>query len=808
MGLFDNLNKRFSSTNSVGIGQTIEDLVNQAVSQRRGHERRWYDNNFFDDGYHFRVISRKTGRVIDHVNRGQGYVERAIPRASRQIRGVSNLLFAAEPYPVVYPERITVADYPPIVNPQTGKEEPNPEYEVKLKQAKDIARKRGMWLSNEWEEQQDLPIKLVDALLLAAKNSISWIQVYSDPQKQKLCTEVFDAFDVVVFGDRRETKDLPFMTKIKPMDFKEVMSNPMFDKNMLKSLTPDNKYATSEIKDAYMTARYGAKLTTKDQSTILVKETFIKEVLSEENQKRIVGMENGRDVLEGKAVGDTVMRHVFSAGGVTLLDEYVDYDEYPLIPIRFEPGPLYQVPFIERFIPQNKSLDIIVTRLEKWINAMIVGVYQKRKGENFQVSNFPGGQVMEYETTPLTQMQNGSVGQTPFAVVELLNKYIEEQGATTSTLGNLPSGVKSGVAIESVKTAEYSNLKIPIMMLKNSIKHIAERMLERGDKDILEPQEYSTIEDGEPEYFDVIGKRGYDLSQKVGKQLPEDVVVLDKKVKVRVEIEPGLGLTMEGKRQAMQEIINYMLELTKVSPDFIAPEAFKQVIKRFLETFGYGSTQEFMEAMDEGGAQGVSEETLEKMKLAVLEALMEAEEVGPKASEKRVVESKFGAMEALKDSGLTALANKPEEQKDWAERLSIAFKDLPEDTKAEVVVAMGLPRPQVPSPAGTEQMVDAQGMALAEGDQQLKGEEVDIKRGDQELKAKGLETDADLKGREIELKRGDQAIKAQDVKGKQELGKEQLKSQEKTAGATLKTKEKEIKLKAQAAKAKPVAKKK
>jgi hypothetical protein len=794
MGVFSNLARQFSSTNSQGIGMAVEDLVSQAVTQRRGHERRWYDNNFFDDGYHFRVISKKTGRVVDHVNRGSGYVERAIPRASRQIRGVTNLLFAAEPYPVVYPERISEADYPKVLNSQTQKEEPGPEYKAAMERAKDVARKRGMWLSNEWEEQQDLPIKLIDALLLAAKNSISWIQVYSDPDKQRLCTEVFDAFDVIVFGDRRETKDLPFMTKVKPMDFKEVMSNPMFDPKMLATLSPDNKYATSEIKDAYMTARFGSKQTTKDQSTLLVKESFLKEVLTEDNWAQAVKLGEANGAMEGKSKGDMIMRHPFSAGGVTLLDEYVDYDEYPLVPVRFEPGPLYQVPFIERFIPQNKSLDIIVTRLEKWVNAMIVGVYQKRKGENFQVSNFPGGQVVEYETTPLTQMQNGTVGNTPFSVVELLNKFIDEQGATTSTLASLPSGVKSGVAIESVKTAEYANLKIPIMMLKNSIKHIAERMLERAHKDILEPQEYSTIEDGEPQYFDVIGKKGYDLSQKVGKELPEDVTVIDKKVKVRIEIEPGLGLTMEGKRQAMQEIINYMLELNKVNPDFVNPEALKQVIKRFLETFGYGSTQEFMEAMDDASNQGVSDGAIEKMKIAVLEALQEAEEVGPKASEKRVMESQMGAMTALKDTGVAAMANKPEKEESLMDKMSISFKDLSFDAQKQFLAQYGI-QINEPTPAAADTAKTLSEIGLNEEDQQLraqgqqtdaevKREELNLKKGDLGLKAQGQQS-------EQELKKGDLNLRAQGQQATQHLAEKQLTSQEKQAKMALSAKAKQ-----------------
>jgi hypothetical protein len=95
MDLFQNLAQKFSQTSTEQIGTAIESLTNQAIMQRRSHERRWYDNQFFDDGYHFRVISKKTGRVIDTVSRSSGYIERAIPRASRQIRSVANLLYAA-----------------------------------------------------------------------------------------------------------------------------------------------------------------------------------------------------------------------------------------------------------------------------------------------------------------------------------------------------------------------------------------------------------------------------------------------------------------------------------------------------------------------------------------------------------------------------------------------------------------------------------------------------------------------------------------------------------------------------------------
>lgn len=706
MSLLDDLKNKFSQTNSEHIGQAVEELVNAAVRMRKVHERRWFDNNFFDDGYHFRVVSKRTGRVIDHVNYTNGYIERAIPRASRQIRAVSNLLFAAEPYPVIYPERITMEQFRDPTTGQINMEK----YQAALDVTKRVAKLQGNWVSNEWLEQE-LALKLIDVVLNAAKSSVAYIQVYSDTEKEKICTDVLDAFDIVTYGDRRELKEEPFMSKALPMDLLDVIKNPLFDEAKVAKLTPDNKYATSEIKDAYMRVRFGSKVPSDQKNgSILVKETFMKEILTDENWKQAIKGDTG-GAMEGKSHGDMVMRHVFSAGGVTLRDEYIDYDDYPFADFRFEPGMLYQTPFIERFIPQNKSVDVIVTRLEKWVNAMVVGVYQQRKGENMQLSNFPGGQILQYETTPLTQMNQSSVGNTPFNVIEMLDKYIDEQGSTTAGGISVPQGVKSGVAIESVKATEYASLKISTLMLKKTMKRVTELMLERADKDYMEPHEVSYVEDSQPEYFDVIGERGMKLSKTVNKSLPQGVVPLKKDLKVRIEIEPGLGLTMDGKKQAMQQIIDYMLKLALPAPQglgAIPMDAIKQVVKKFMETFGYGSTQEFMEVLDNApNMNQQSDEDIMKMKVAIIEALRDAGAVGPEHDAKLVDSTKVGVLETLKESGVLDAVNKPETippPKSLAESLSIAFKDLPEDTKKAVIVQLGLPEPTGVSPAGSDQI--------------------------------------------------------------------------------------------------------
>ena len=100
--------RKMYDTNQVetkDVGQMVEELRLLAYSGRRVFERRWYDNNFFDDGFHYRYLSRTTNKIVDLSERATIYTpQRAIPKASRQIRGVANLLVSQDPTPAVYPE--------------------------------------------------------------------------------------------------------------------------------------------------------------------------------------------------------------------------------------------------------------------------------------------------------------------------------------------------------------------------------------------------------------------------------------------------------------------------------------------------------------------------------------------------------------------------------------------------------------------------------------------------------------------------------------------------------------------------------
>jgi len=629
-----------SGTDTKAIAFQIESMVQSSVFMRRQIEKRWYDNNFFDDGFHFRYVSRETGKIIDLAERtAMNLPQRAIPKASRQIRGIANLLMGPEYQPVVYPYKISKNNFP----------DPN-DYAEAVKYSKNIASRIGIWIQNEWREK-GLTELLTFMAILSAKHAISYLQIWPDEFEEKINMKVFDAFDIYVMGQLNFLEDSPFVIKAIPQPISKIKANEHFDQEQIDKLNPDNRYASSEIKQAYMISRFSSGMVQDKAASLILKESFIKEYLGDSNWEDAIKKSKETGAMEGKSKGDIIMRHVFSAAGIWLRDEYVDIDEYPFVDFRYEPGQIYQVPLIERFIPANKSLDTVMSRVERYANTMVTGTWLKRRGEDIQIANIPGGQVLEYTATPPTQGQIVNIPPFLFEFINLLNSIIEEQGASTSALGQIPSGVRSGVAIESIKATEYANLKIASNQMKNTVKRIAEKMIQIASKYYITPQTVYNVQKGEPDYFDVIGQGGIEARRNAKINIPEGIIPISREAKVDIQVESGLGFTAEGKKATMQQIAQFMIQLA--SAGYLTQPAVMAVVQKFLEIFQFGSTQEFMEAMEQGTQSNkLTEDQLTQMKIAVAEVLKDVGVVGENKDQADIQKSAIGAAQAIKDTGL------------------------------------------------------------------------------------------------------------------------------------------------------------
>lgn len=684
------------------ISGEIETFVSVQDFRRKNFERRWYDNNFFDDGYHFRFVSRTTGKIID-VSAGRNTLgpNRSIPKASRQIRAIANLLLGVEPFPVIYPQKINPNKYPVEQDPSTGQAKPGREYEIAKLVAKQAAQNIGHWVVKEWEKQQ-IEEKLTLALILAAKHGVSYIQIWPDAVEECIRTQVWDAFDVYVEGTLNNIEESSMVVKCIPKLVSQIKANDIFDKEQLTKINPDNRYATSEIKEAYMRSRYGKGAPNDAAATLILKEAFIKEFVNVDNRERII-QDLGEDAQEFK-MGDQIIRHVYEAAGIWLYDKYTTLRKYPLVPFTFEPGPLYQVPLIERFIPANKSLDTVMSRVERYLNTMVAGAWLQRKGENFQITNKAGGNVYEWENSKPEQVPIAPLPQAVWNYIRELNDNIEEQGASVSTLNQIPEGVRSGVAIETLKANEYANLKIPSKQFKKLIKELTERMIDIAARNFILPQTVEQLnKNNEPSYFQIIGEAGIKARQKAKMDIEPNLTVIYPNTIVDIQIESGLGFTEQGRRDTMIQISEYMLKLAKEG--LVTTQAVQIAVQELLETFSFGSTQEFMQAIQNGSLpQDFTPDQLQKLKIALLEVMKDTGVAGQENEAKMVNTTKIGVLEALKESGL---ADKMGGQiQDNPETAPINYKDAPEDIKRQMEAQAGFIPSRGVSPAGSKQIAE------------------------------------------------------------------------------------------------------
>lgn len=640
------------------IGQAIDEIMTADKDSRKPHERRWYDNNFFDDGYHFRYLSRTQNKIVDLSERSTLWAPmRAIPKASKQLRGIANLLVSQDYIPVGYPRKLDKYAYP---TPE--------QYQMELEKAKKEAYQTDCWLSNEFKEQ-DLLEKLAHMVLLTGKHSISWLQVWPDAVDEKIKTQVYDAFDIYTISTLTEVEDLPHIGKGIPKIISELKANEEFDPVQLLKISPDNKHASSEIKDAYMRTRYGRDFETDQTATLILKEFYLKEYLNSDNRERIAMQKNGGEILQGKKEGDMVIRQVHSAGNIWLRDQYVNLPGFPFVDFRMEPGPMYQVPLIERFIPQNKSYDMLVSRAERFSHTMVTGAWAQKAGEQYKINNSAGGQVIEYTATPPVPLTLPSIPNFYFNLMNNIEQNIEEQGLSVSLTNKLPSGVKGYNAIESLKESEYSNLVIASRRLKKTIKTIAEKMLDIADNHFVKPKTVYNMKDNEPEYFDVIGATALKKREELGIETP-DAVPLRKDYKVDIEVQSGLAYTREGQKAAAKELGDYMIQLAQLG--LIPPPVVTQFLQTLLETYHFGPTKEIMESMKEVEQTGnFTDQQIEAMKIAVIEVLKDAGVVGPEADQKLVDSTKVGVVEALRDTGMIDKQNDGGSEKEQVETLKV-----------------------------------------------------------------------------------------------------------------------------------------
>lgn len=502
-----NIQPQSDSKNSEGEDALISKCANVYKSYNDAtfkYRRQWYLNDNFYNGKHFVWWRRSTG-TIDRIQPPKGTVLRSIPKASRQIDSIQNLLLANRPRWVVYPE-------------PGGTEEG-----VISEESQKIAQKSAQWLEFQWD-RLNMDEKIADLAHFALKYPFGFLEVGYD---EDIWVAVWDAFDIQFQPEVSSIYDSPCLIKSVNKNVIDVRNNTNYNENRLK-VQGSMRYTPDEMKDMLLVEKFGYHRTKDQDETCVLKEYYFKEFPKEAN-------------------GETRIRIVTIANdGILLRNELTEMKEYPFIMYAPKSGSLFQPAWIERLIPSNKSLDLIISNIETFFHLMNKGYWIKHRNANVSRILNESGQFIEWDVVEPKQATLGSIPGYVFNHIANLEKWIEEQSTSSVSVGRIPRGIKAYKAIESLKQSDVANLGVATTKLETAIEKCAEIMLDYAEKYYTEPRTVYRLQEEKPEYFNVIG----------GNSMTEgtNAIPLKSSYKVDVSVESGLAYTEEGKRQTMLEL--------------------------------------------------------------------------------------------------------------------------------------------------------------------------------------------------------------------------------------------------------------
>lgn len=329
----------------------------------------------------------------------------------------------------------------------------------------------------------------------------------------------------------------------------------------------ESKLAESEYKQFLLQAlnyQQGSK-NTEDEGLIL-KEMWIKTRVSEKNIKEIKEelRDNDQDV-DKLNIGEVVMRVV------TFVDILQDplkvqtfrRSDFPFVLYEgdIEPTSLYGESWIKHVIPMNRVLNDLESSTFEFNYRMAKGRMAVQRNSGTRIIANQHGDIVEYNpgTNPPTPIPIASLPNTYQIQIENMRRYIEDiGGAHDVSMGRIPSGVKSGVGIAELKSADATNQQDLVDNLQDFLVVVAKKLLKEIAQNYDVPKIVRALgKGGSADLFAVVGAKGAKRRKKTEVKIGEDVfdlAVIGDENEIRVSIGSWLAYTKSAQQEKLMEM--------------------------------------------------------------------------------------------------------------------------------------------------------------------------------------------------------------------------------------------------------------
>lgn len=524
------------------LNSKLDRMWSESSDERKQWDWKWYTYGLWVRGYHYAKYDSKTKTVMSKPVK-DGRPKIVVNKIYPTLRAVRNYALRNQPKAQVTPENLS-----PDSLEQTLKANKFLEY---------------------IHETEQLRPKLKSTLWQALENSVGWWQVLFNGEKIEV--NPVDTFDFYPDPKARTAKEMRYGILAVRRRISDLMEDDKYDKKEVEQIKPDNKQSASSYKEMLLSfektgsssaASYGQD--EKEDGTVIVKEYWYKE----ESKIYVCAKAGGRVIRQ---------------------PEEVDVNIIPFFKLASDimPFSMYGEGWVKNMIDPQKLLNSAMSSIAEYNQIMNKIKYVTDKGAGVRIINNEHGQIIEKKRGYNIATQAISpMSQAIYQQIDYASSFIEDIGAMhDASRGRVPSGAKSGRAIEALQVGDSNNMSELVENIEDFLEDVYEYILWLASKHYQDLKSVIVMDyTGQREFLKVIGEESPVAQQMEESGIPEDTLIISGKNLVDVKITSWLAYTPEAKRESVKELFQIMPDLP---PDVI------------LDAYGIGNIADIVKKIKE-----------------------------------------------------------------------------------------------------------------------------------------------------------------------------------------------------------------
>lgn len=523
---------------------------------RSSFDWKWFVYDLWVAGEHYAKWDRATQQITTSVP-DKGHPKIVINKVYSTLRSVRNFTLRNRPRAEVTPENL----------------EPNNVTDaVKLNRFLDFLH-----------DKLKLRRKQKASVWHALKYSVGWWQVLWNEDIKEVEVNVVDPYDLYIDTTARDPEEARYMFLAVRRNIEDVVNDPKYKDYIKKKkieLKPDGKLAASSMKERMLALeKTGDAKSADNNNTIIVRELWYKKYNEETGKTTIY--------ITTKA-GETIIRE----------PEETDLERFPFfrLPSDVEPLKMYGQGWVKNLISPNKLLNQLESQVAEYNDLMNRGKWVSDRGAGVRTINNNNGQIIEKKRGfDVIQASISPLSAAIFKQIENASMYMEDLGgAHDATMGRIPTGAKSGKALEALQVGDSNNLSEIVENLEEFLEDVYEYILELISKKYQFARRIiTTTGSGEKEFIDIIGQDASEIA-------PEGTLVIQPKNMVDVKITSWLAETQEARREALIKLF----ELQAID------------LETLLQGYAIGNVAQVIQRVQKQRAVQMAQETAQQVTLA------------------------------------------------------------------------------------------------------------------------------------------------------------------------------------------------